>query len=373
NPRNWTSRMRWTHTAIACFTAFVCTLASTIVTPSQSPAIKADSASTDSVLPTSLFVFGLVFGPLLSDMGSEAFGRKVMYLTTLPLFAMFVLATAFENAPAGFLAFRFFSGLSCAPLLHLGFGTIFDIWTGRQRSSALTIYVFSMLLGVTFGPVIGGYIDEEYGIRGTQYVIIVLIVVCMLPTIFMKETAKEAINRRKAGSSKPLAVSLYKQRRFTLRSSVCLAPLRMLVKEPILVVGSAYAAYHLGVLYDICIAFPDMLRETHHFKPSIQGLSFVSMSIGVTIALALQLICLSSSLPSDSSPPPLPKTLPPPPEWRLKPVLPAAFFLTISLFILGWTTTFKIHWFVPLLCMSLYAANFLIILISTLQFLLESF
>ncbi|GIZ42966.1 hypothetical protein CKM354_000621300 [Cercospora kikuchii] len=283
NPRNWTRKMRWMHTAVACFIAFVCTLASTILTPSQDPTIHTDSASAKAALPTSLYLFGLVFGPILSYLGSEALGRKLVYLVTLPLFAIFVTATAIVGGVAGFLACRFFSGLFCAPLLHLGFGTIFDIWTGSERSSALMLYIFSVLIGITLGPVIGGYIAEERGIEWTQYTVVILIVVCMMPMAFMKETAKEAINRRKKDSAKPVALSNEDC------DTICLDPLRMLVTEPILVAGAAYGAYHLGVMYDICIALPTLLGRTYQFKPGVQGLSFVSMAIGVTMALSLLL------------------------------------------------------------------------------------
>ncbi|PPJ60858.1 hypothetical protein CBER1_07217 [Cercospora berteroae] len=265
NPRNWTRKMRWMHTAAAY------------------PTIHTDSASAKAALPTSLYLLGLIFGPILSNLGSEALGRKLVYLVTLPLFAIFVTATAVVNGFAGFLACRFFSGLFCAPLLHLGFGTIFDIWTGTERSSALTLYVFSTLFGITLGPVIGGYTAEERGVEWTQYAIVILIVVCMIPMAFMKETAKEAINRRKKDSAKPVALSKEEC------NTICLDPLRMLVTEPTLVAGAAYGAYHLGVMHDICIAFPTLLGKTHQFKPDAQGLSFVSMSIGVAIAVVLLL------------------------------------------------------------------------------------
>jgi MFS family permease len=38
-------------------------------------------------------------------------------------------------------------------------GVIADLWAGaEQRSLPVTIYVFSLLVGVTIGPVIGGAI-----------------------------------------------------------------------------------------------------------------------------------------------------------------------------------------------------------------------
>lgn len=81
-----------------------------------------------TVLPFSLYLLGLSLGPIIAGPASERFGRKAVYLSSLPLFAIFTLGAGFSNNAASLTVLRFFAGLFSSPGLSIGTGTLADVW-----------------------------------------------------------------------------------------------------------------------------------------------------------------------------------------------------------------------------------------------------
>lgn len=66
NPLNWSRRRKIVYTAIPTMIATVCTIASSIYTPGRDGVIREFGVSEEvSILPFSLYVLGLAFGPIL--------------------------------------------------------------------------------------------------------------------------------------------------------------------------------------------------------------------------------------------------------------------------------------------------------------------
>ncbi|RAH73963.1 uncharacterized protein BO66DRAFT_398352 [Aspergillus aculeatinus CBS 121060] len=61
-------------------------------------------------LAAGLFMIGLPFGSLLSGPFSETFGRNVVYIVTLALYPLFIMAAALAPTVASHLVFRFLAG-----------------------------------------------------------------------------------------------------------------------------------------------------------------------------------------------------------------------------------------------------------------------
>ena len=87
DPHNWPAWKRYYHTLVPSAAAITCTIASSIYTPAVDQVAAAFGISPEvALLPFALYVFGLGFGPLIAAPCSEAFGRKAVYLISLPLF-----------------------------------------------------------------------------------------------------------------------------------------------------------------------------------------------------------------------------------------------------------------------------------------------
>lgn len=87
---------------------------------------KFNVSSTGALLGLSLYVLGLAFGPILAAPISETKGRRVVYLVSLPLAALFTLGAGFSNNFASLAVTRFFAGFFGSPVLAVGAGSTFS-------------------------------------------------------------------------------------------------------------------------------------------------------------------------------------------------------------------------------------------------------
>ena len=101
NARNWPKHRKVLSTIIICIIGFVTTMGASIYAPGHDQVKQAFGVSTTvSILPLSFYSLGLAFGPTISSPLSETFGRKTVYLLTLPLFDIFVIGSGFHKASA---------------------------------------------------------------------------------------------------------------------------------------------------------------------------------------------------------------------------------------------------------------------------------
>lgn len=98
-----------------------------------------------------LFVLGLGFGPIIGSPASETFGRKPVYLITIPLFGLFTLGVGFAKNIETALICRLLAGLFGGPSIAVGAGTNADLYSPDKR--VITTATFS--LGLFFATGIG--------------------------------------------------------------------------------------------------------------------------------------------------------------------------------------------------------------------------
>ncbi|MCZ6915084.1 MAG: MFS transporter, partial [Rickettsia endosymbiont of Ixodes persulcatus] len=129
-------------------TAVVLTLNSTVsssITSNAVSYIMADFGIADpiqSFLPTTVYLIGYTFGPLVFSPLSETFGRKVITFWTFNVFLLFSLACALAPNWPALLVFRLIVG-TCAsvPLTVIG-GLYADIFESpRARGRAMIVFM----------------------------------------------------------------------------------------------------------------------------------------------------------------------------------------------------------------------------------------
>lgn len=152
NPRNFSLRRRVASTIAVTFLAFVSTLAAAIYAPSHGEVAELFNVSDEiAILPLALYNLGLAFGPLIGAPLSEASGRKVVFLTTTPIFALFVLGAGLSQNAASLSICRFFAGLFASPAISNASATIIDYTAGRYRAVSLAFYYSTPFFGAVFG------------------------------------------------------------------------------------------------------------------------------------------------------------------------------------------------------------------------------
>ena len=135
NPMNWPMTLRIYHTTIPAVFNFIVTFGSSVYAPGVNAISKRfDVSVTVALLGLSLYVLGLAFGPILAAPLSETFGRRVVYLISLPISSLFVLGAGFSQSFASLAICRFLAGFFGAPTLAVGAGTNADLWRPVVRA-----------------------------------------------------------------------------------------------------------------------------------------------------------------------------------------------------------------------------------------------
>lgn len=174
NPRNWSITRKTISTLIICSIGFTTTLGASIYAPGHEQVKEEFNVSTTvALLPLSAYSLGLAFGPMISSPLSETFGRKLVYLLTLPLFDIFMLGAGLSNNLASLFICRFLAGLFAAPGVSVAAATISDFTDPRQRVVPLAIYYSIPFIGSAIGPLIGGFAVEGKGWRWTSWVVLI--------------------------------------------------------------------------------------------------------------------------------------------------------------------------------------------------------
>ena len=96
---------------------------------------------------------------------SERFGRKNIYMLGIIGFCIFSFFSALSTSLDQILFFRTLQGLFSAPLVALSQSLILDSFPSKERGKAMAWWTFGLLIGPVIGPILGGYLTEEYGWR----------------------------------------------------------------------------------------------------------------------------------------------------------------------------------------------------------------
>jgi len=386
NPRNFTLKRRIVSTAAVTFLAFVSTLGGAIYAPSHEDVSRIFKVSDEiAILPLSLFNAGLAFGPLIGAPLCETLGRKVVFLTTTPLFALFILGSGFSQSIVSLSICRFFAGVFASPAISNASATIVDYTAGRYRAVSLAFYYSIPFLGAVLAPLIGGFLVKSKGWRWTQWTTLFFIVVFYVPIIFTKESYKKTILQRRArklGFDYPTANRTLPQSIKYFTTTLFLRPLHMIATEPIVTLVCLYNGFMFGLLYTMVVATPWVFQHYYGFELTGQSLSFLGLIMGTIFApLPLILIDLyiyqprlkrwkaKSHVTNNGSS----EAAQFPPENRLFPAMLGSCLLPSCLLGFAWTARPSVHYVVPMMFQGFALCASLIIYASANLFMLDSY
>lgn len=356
DPRTFSLGRRLYSIVSVTFLAFVSTFAAAIYSPGASFVAEEFKVSEElAILPLSFYNIGMALGPLVSSPLCENFGRRVVFLTTSPIFALFMLGAGFSQSLLALIICRFFAGFFAAPAIGNASATIIDYTAGQYRAVTMAFYYSVPTFGALFAPLVGGLVVVAKGWRWTQWTAVFFTVAFYIPVCFTKESYKKLILQRRAkrlGIEGPLhearsAVQFVKYFAMTQLGR----PLHMLLTEPIVALVCTYNAFLFGLIYTFVVASSWVYETSYGFDLTSQSLSYLGLDIGaVTAPILLIILDFSYYQPrlrrfeqvhgSDHTFPP---------ENRLFPALIASFLLPLALFGYAWTARPDIHWAVPMI------------------------
>ncbi|KAH7399822.1 MFS multidrug transporter-like protein [Cadophora sp. MPI-SDFR-AT-0126] len=379
NPINWPKWKRQFHVVLPAVISFAATLGSSIYTPAF-PTImeKWNVSSTVALLPLTLYVLALGFGPILAAPLSETYGRHIVYLTSAPLGALFTMGTGFSQNIETLCILRFFSGLAFSPALAIGAGSIADVNKPEDRALPSALYILSPFLGPALGPVIGAFVTVRKGWRWTQWTLIFFAIFAFILTMFAQETHKNTILARRAKRRNlPPPLSPFPSRSAKIRFLITVTfirPLNMLLTEPIVAFLSLYVAFNFSVLFAFFAAFPYVFKSVYGFTTEQAGLVFLAIGIGCVLAVPTVLACdywlyqpkVRESKRNGGSGAVAP-------EYRLYPAMIGSIGLPIGLFWFAWTARSSVSWASPVVSAIPFAWGNLSIFIAAATYLIDAY
>ncbi|KAI0014266.1 major facilitator superfamily domain-containing protein [Xylariaceae sp. FL0662B] len=342
NPRNFSLHRRVFSTVSISFLAFASTIGASIYSPGQD-AVASEFRVSNEV---------------------ERFGRKVVFLTATPLFALFILGGAVSSNITTLIVCRFLAGAFAAPNVSNASATITDYTASAFRAVTLSFYYTVPFCGAMTGPLLGGFIVQAKSWRWTQWTTIFFMITFYVPVFFTKETYKKVI----LGQQDHMTVVQGLKHFMTAQ---IIRPLHMLFTEPVVACVSIYNGFLFGLMYALVVASPSVFQYYYGFDQTSQTLSFIGLIVGaITAPLPLALMDAYLYQPKfkrfrETSTDEFPA------ENRLGPAMVGSLGLPIALFIFGWSAYIRGPWIVPIIFEGIALHFSIYVYVSTSLFMLD--
>ncbi|KAI9895006.1 MAG: hypothetical protein M1814_000228 [Vezdaea aestivalis] len=353
NPQNWSSRKKIFVVATIDIYTLAVYLGSAIITPAI-PEMSAKfnvSPLVGSLIGLSSYVLGYGVGPLLFSPLSEIprIGRNPPYIISFAIFLLLSVGSALVNNAGGMFVLRFFQGFFGSPCLATAGASFGDIYSLINLPYAIL-------------PVLGWRISlwEILWLAGPVWILLF---------IALPETSAANILLRKAerlrkitGNPNFRSQSEIEQENMSPRQIVYEAlvrPFQLMVLDPSIAFVTIYTALVYGIYYSFFEAFPLVYERFYHFNAGQMGLTFLSITVGVAIAIPVYAGNLYWRVNPD-----LVKNGLGEPESRLVPALYSSILLPIGLFIFGWTSREDIPWIASVIGVTINTIGVFILLQS---------
>lgn len=366
--------------AILAFTSICSTFDSAIFSTSTAYVGKHFGVGVEvATLSSSLYILGYAFGPLMWAPISELNGRRLPIVIAMLGFGIFNTAVAVSKDLQTLMISRFFSGVFGSCPLAVVAAIFSDIYNNRTRGVAIAMFSSTVFLGPMLAPFIGGFINLSYlGWRWTAYIPAIMgYAAFLLNLIFLKESYPPVVLVEKASELRRRTKNWgihAKQEEIEVDFQELIVnnfsrPLRLLIKEPLILAVTVYLSFIYGLLYCFLTAYTLVFQGVHGMSAGIGGLPLFGMIVGIMFA-ATYIIYSSRAyvvkLTANGG-----VSVP---EWRLPPVIVGGVLFAAGLFWFGWTG-FKrdIHWIAPTLSGLFTGFGLLVIFIQLFNYLIDTY
>ncbi|KAK1142922.1 hypothetical protein N8T08_007163 [Aspergillus melleus] len=384
NPKNWSTRYKWLTLGIVGTTGFLVGWASAVDSAVIQQGQEAFGVSkiTES-LATALYLFAFGFGSLVAAPFSETVGRNPVYLVTLSLLMIFIMASGLAPNIGAQLAFRFLAGIfGCTPLTTFG-GSMADIFNLMDRTYAFPVCCTLSFLGPFMAPMVGAFIGQSTAIswRWVEWTSLILAGLITAGIFFLvPETYGPVLLHWKAHHLRAITGDQRFRAEIEIRQASlaqrlftsCSRPFEMFFQELMVALFTMYLVIVYIVLFGFLTGYEFIYGETYGFSQGSVGLAFIGMNIGFLVAFALvphiymsykKRLLIAIDNGEDSLPP----------EERLWFAMYAAPWLPISLFWMGWTSYPSISYWSSLVASVAFGFSVQGIFISSYQYLIDTY
>ena len=334
-------------------------------------------------LATGLFLIGFGVGALFAGPVSETIGRNPVYITTLSLYMIFIMASALAPNIGAQLTFRFIAGCFAATPLTCAGGSISDLWNPLERVYAFPVFANAAFMGPIFGPVVGGFIGQSSLVswRWTEWITLIISGLILFNVVlFQPETYAPILLKWKAsrlremtGDDRYKAEVEIRDVTFVKRLGRALyRPFLLTFSEPIIILIALYLTVIYIILFTFLNGYNFVFTETYGFSEGITGLSFIGIGIGLCLAsILVPIIYIWAKRDLAKIKEQGGDRLPP--EFRLWFAMFGAPAIPISMLWMGWTAYPDISYWSPLCASVLFGYGILCVFISSYQYIIDAY
>lgn len=243
------------------------------------------------------FLAGFGIGATFAGPFSETFGRNVVYIVTMVIFMIFIMASALAPNIGAQLSFRFLAGLFGAAPLTCSGGSISDMWDPLERSYGFPLYAIPAFSGPVLGPVIGSYIGRGSvgSWRWTEWITLIMsgVVLCVVvllqqetyPPLLLKWKAEHL--RRITGDDRFQAELEITKTTLWTRLKISMERPFLLMFEPIVMLMALYLTVIYIVLFTFLSGYTYIFTITYDISQGLTNVIFVAMLVGIVMATPL--------------------------------------------------------------------------------------
>ncbi len=149
------------------------------------------SASQDEInwVLTSYIVAAAIMTTPTGFLASR-FGRTRLFVAAVVGFTLASILCGLAQSLDEIVIFRVLQGMCGAALVPLSQSVMFDIYPVEQRGKAMALWTMGVMIGPIFGPILGGWLTENYSWRWVFYINVPFGIVTAFGLLtFLKETS----------------------------------------------------------------------------------------------------------------------------------------------------------------------------------------
>ena len=384
NPFNWNAKTKWTITLLACYVTFIVGINSTSITSAAQEINQTFHISDEyfaiSFWPVTAWNVGAALAPMVVLPIMEDFGMRIGYLVTYIVFLVFVIPQAVAQNFSTLIICRFFAGCCGGVLQDVMDGIIADIWpTAVDRSLPVTWYVFSLLAGVTLGPVIGGAIVRNLIWRWIFYIQLIIYGCSVLPIfLIFRETRGPVILHKRFKRANQHAIETYSMRlhRSTSMRQILFGnivrPAKLLCTEPVVFFFTLLSALSYGLVFVSTQSVTQVYETNYSWEEYQAGLVQVSIFVGEFFGFGICLYQNTVFLRAVEAASQIPNTHLP--EVRLYFSIIGSFLgLAGGLFWYGWTSYSFLPWILPSIGLGIIGFGSMVVMQAIMMYVTDTY
>lgn len=357
NPRNFSLRMKWKITVLACtFSIFAGTSTSSYSMGFASMPRDLHCTQYEAALGLSLFTSGFGLAPLVTASFSEEFGRKPVYIgSAIGFMSTFPMVALSKNIHTVFLA-RFLMGSCASTAATTGAGIVSDIWATNERGLPMSMLSGGLICGIGIGPVVAGWVEmnPHLGWKWIQWLhVIFFSAFLVLVPIFLRETRTPVLLTRLAKKiRKDTGNDRYRARiedeRPPLRTLIyisCTRSIFLMFTEPVVFSCSMWIGFAWGIVYCLIQSINGVFITLHGFNVGETGDIFAAMIIGTLLGFLSnvhQEMLYKKYFPTRG------------PEARLHWACFSAILFPASMFMYAWSSFTTVSWIIQAIAIALF-------------------